>query len=102
MDLHFLGFLGTVLAMGMAVALPIAFLIRVRAGTKPPALIGGTERADLETAVRDQAVQLDDALRRIGELEERLDFTERLLTQREPPALPREGASPGGAEPGVS
>ena len=96
MDLSFLRFLGTIVAIGLAVALPIAFLMRVRASTRLPPGHGTPDGAELESRVREYGAQLDGALRRIEELEERVDFAERLLAQRELPALPREGQETNG------
>jgi len=49
---------------------------------------GETPRADVED-LRERLVQLDDMSRRVGELEERVDFAERLLAQQRDAALPK-------------
>lgn len=56
---------------------------------------GGIADPALREAVRqleDRVVMLEDGTMRIQELEERLDFTERVLTQQRHDALPADGA----------
>jgi len=49
--------------------------------------------ADDIASLRDRTHEIDHLNARVQELEERLDFAERLLTQRDPAALPRTGES---------
>jgi hypothetical protein len=46
------------------------------------------DRAEVED-LRERLVELDDMARRVAELEERVDFAERLLAQQRDAALPR-------------
>jgi hypothetical protein len=46
------------------------------------------DRADIEE-LRERIAELDDMSRRVGELEERVDFAERLLAQQRDAVLPR-------------
>ena len=52
---------------------------------------GDAPRADIEE-LRERMAELDDMSRRVGELEERVDFAERLLAQQRDAALPRQKA----------
>lgn len=69
------------------VVLGVRRWLGMRRQRKPGMITGETERVqDLEDRVRDVEMLQD----RVAELEERLDFTERLLTrQNEPGQLPR-------------
>lgn len=89
MDPKFVSFLGAVVAIGTAFATPIALLMWVRARTRAPAALtplDAAERAELEE-LRGRADLLAEAQERLLAMEERLDFTERLLVQQRDDAL---------------
>ncbi|MEP6572790.1 MAG: hypothetical protein ABJD11_08840 [Gemmatimonadota bacterium] len=87
MNSNFGSFLVTVVSIGIAFVIPVATLMFVRAKTRapaplPPADLSVSERQDLAD-LRSRMLEFDEMQRRLGELEERVDFAERLLTRKE-------------------
>jgi hypothetical protein len=69
----------------LAVMIVPALAKRIMAGTRRS---GEPPRAELED-LRERLGELDDMSRRVAELEERVDFAERLLAQQRDAALPK-------------
>ena len=78
MDSSFLGFLATIVAIGVAITVPLVLLMYVRAKTRPKSIAENVEGIE---ALRARVAELDNVQRRLSEVEERLDFTERLLVR---------------------
>jgi len=78
MDSSFLGFLATIAAIGIAITVPIVLLMYVRAKIRPQPIAQNVEEIEV---LRARVAELDDVQRRLSEVEERLDFTERLLAR---------------------
>ena len=78
MDSSFLRFLATIVAIGAALTVPLVLLMYVRARTRPRSIAENVEEIE---ALRARVAELDDVQRRLSEVEERLDFTERLLAR---------------------
>ena len=89
MDPGFLSFLTTVAALGVAFSIPVGVLMYVRSRTRRPIAPSEDDLAHLEEAMRGVLDRLEETTQRLGELEERVDFTERVVAQREPPRLDR-------------
>lgn len=87
MDLGFLNFLATVAALGVAFSVPVGVLMYVRSRTRRPIGPSEDDLAHLEDSMRGVLDRLEETTRRLGELEERVDFTERVIAQRERPRL---------------
>jgi hypothetical protein len=76
--MDFLIFLGVVSGIGFACSVPIAVFMYVRAKTRPSQI--GEEHLQALHARMDE---LDELQRRLSEVEERLDFAERVLARPE-------------------
>jgi len=85
---------GPVLGIGAIIMFIVAGIVTLRVLTAklpPPRLRAGdpSERAQLLEEVQVRFDELDHLKQRVGELEERVDFAERLLAER--PNVPRVG-----------
>jgi hypothetical protein len=81
---------GAVIAVVFLVVAGIVFfpLVRAYARRLERGSAGGADAGELEQ-LRARVAELEALHHRVAELEERVDFSERMLTQRAPGALPR-------------
>jgi hypothetical protein len=92
MDQSLMNFMTAVIAIGLAVSLPLMALMWVRFKTRAPR--PGVLAGEIDE-IHARLAELDLLQERLSEVEERLEFAERLLEQqREQPRLPERSEHP--------